>query len=220
MSATTTVANIEAATSEMRPGLEIDTGRLGEYLGTHVAGYAGPLSIRQFKGGQSNPTYLLSTPSRRYVLRRKPPGQLLASAHAVDREYKVITALGRHTDVPVPKTYALCTDEAVIGTWFYVMDHVEGRIFWDKGVMEAPHQPVGPSLGVMAFLNRAFCVIPGHWSGWHFATFPTISEIVFVDSGRTRALVRVTVGYAGGDVLLEKQDGVWRATKLNQTWVT
>jgi len=139
MSATTTVANIEAATSEMRPGLEIDTGRLGEYLGTHVAGYAGPLSIRQFKGGQSNPTYLLSTPSRRYVLRRKPPGQLLASAHAVDREYKVITALGRHTDVPVPKTYALCTDEAVIGTWFYVMDHVEGRIFWDPSFPDVPH---------------------------------------------------------------------------------
>lgn len=96
----------------------------------------------------------------------------------------------------------------------------EGRIFWDKGVMEAPNQPVGPSLSVMAFLNRAFRVIPGHWGGWHFATFPTISEIVFIDSGRTRALVRVTVGYAGGDVLFEKQDEVWRATKLNQTWVT
>jgi outer membrane protein assembly factor BamD (BamD/ComL family) len=96
----------------------------------------------------------------------------------------------------------------------------EGQIFFDKGVMEPPSVPVGPSLSVMAFLNRAFRVMPGHWGGWHFATFPTISEIVFIDSGRTRALVRVTVGYAGGDVLLEKQDGVWRATKLTQTWVT
>ncbi len=131
MTGTTTVSTIEAATTEMRPGLEIDRDRLQQYLEAHVAGFAGPLSIRQFKGGQSNPTYLLTTPSQQYVLRRKPPGQLLASAHAVDREYKVITALGQHTDVPVPRTYVLCTDESVIGTWFYVMDHVAGRIFWD-----------------------------------------------------------------------------------------
>jgi aminoglycoside phosphotransferase (APT) family kinase protein len=128
---TSTVSSIEASTTEMRPGLEIDGARLNAYLEGHVEGFAGPLTIRQFKGGQSNPTYLLATPTRRYVLRRKPPGQLLASAHAVDREYKVISALGRHTDVPVPRTYALCTDESVIGTWFYVMDHVDGRIFWD-----------------------------------------------------------------------------------------
>jgi aminoglycoside phosphotransferase (APT) family kinase protein len=126
-----TVSSVEAATTEMRPGLEIDVARLHAYLEAHVAGFAGPLTVRQFKGGQSNPTYLLTTPARRYVLRRKPPGQLLASAHAVDREYKVISALGRHTDVPVPQTYALCTDDAVIGTWFYVMEHVAGRIFWD-----------------------------------------------------------------------------------------
>ena len=131
MTGTTTVSTIEAATTEMRPGLEIDRDRLQQYLEAHVKGFAGPLSIRQFKGGQSNPTYLLTTPSKQYVLRRKPPGQLLASAHAVDREYKVITALGQHTDVPVPRTYVLCTDESVIGTWFYVMDHVAGRIFWD-----------------------------------------------------------------------------------------
>ena len=84
MTGTTTVSTIEAATTEMRPGLEIDRDRLQQYLEEHVAGFAGPLSIRQFKGGQSNPTYLLATPSRQYVLRRKPPGQLLASAHAVD----------------------------------------------------------------------------------------------------------------------------------------
>jgi aminoglycoside phosphotransferase (APT) family kinase protein len=126
-----TASAAEAATTAMRPGLEIDVPRLESWLDEHVAGFAGPLSVRQFKGGQSNPTYLLITPSHRYVLRRKPPGQLLASAHAVDREYRVITALGRHTDVPVPRTHALCTDDSVIGTWFYVMDAVEGRVFWD-----------------------------------------------------------------------------------------
>jgi aminoglycoside phosphotransferase (APT) family kinase protein len=123
-------AEVES-TTPMRPGLEIDVARLETYLAGHVEGFAGPLTVRQFKGGQSNPTYLLATPSRRYVLRRKPPGQLLASAHAVDREFKVISALGRNTDVPVPRAHVLCTDDSVIGTWFYVMDHVEGRIYWD-----------------------------------------------------------------------------------------
>jgi aminoglycoside phosphotransferase (APT) family kinase protein len=128
----------EASTTAMRPGLEIDAARLEQYLAGHVEGFAGPLTIRQFKGGQSNPTYLLITPSKRYVLRRKPPGQLLASAHAVDREFKVISALGRHTDVPVPRAHVLCTDDAVIGTWFYVMDHVDGRIFWDPSFPDVP----------------------------------------------------------------------------------
>jgi aminoglycoside phosphotransferase (APT) family kinase protein len=135
---TTTLSGIEAATTEMRRGLEIDAARLEPWLAAHVDGYAGPLDIRQFRGGQSNPTYLLSTPGQRYVLRRKPPGQLLASAHAVDREYKVITALGLHTDVPVPRTYALCADDSVIGTWFYVMEHVDGRIFWDPSFPDVP----------------------------------------------------------------------------------
>jgi len=132
------MASIEAATTPMRPGLEIDAARLEEYLAGQVEGFAGPLTIRQFKGGQSNPTYLLVTPGRRYVLRRKPPGQLLASAHAVDREFKVISALGRHTDVPVPRAHVLCTDDSVIGTWFYVMDHVEGRIYWDPSFPDVP----------------------------------------------------------------------------------
>ena len=132
------MASIEAATTPMRPGLEIDAARLEEYLAGQVEGFAGPLTIRQFKGGQSNPTYLLVTPDRRYVLRRKPPGQLLASAHAVDREFKVISALGRHTDVPVPRAHVLCTDDSVIGTWFYVMDHVEGRIYWDPSFPDVP----------------------------------------------------------------------------------
>jgi len=94
--------------------------------------FAGPLEISQFEGGQSNPTYLLSTPSRRYVLRRKPPGRLLPSAHAVDREYRVISALGA-TDVPVPRALLLCDDESVVGTAFYLMEWVPGRIIRDPG---------------------------------------------------------------------------------------
>jgi aminoglycoside phosphotransferase (APT) family kinase protein len=98
-----------------------------------IEGYAGPLRVEQFKGGQSNPTFLLITPAQSYVLRRKPPGKLLPSAHAIDREYRVMAALAA-TDVPVPKTYALCEDDAVIGTAFYVMEHVPGRILWDPAL--------------------------------------------------------------------------------------
>lgn len=91
--------------------------------------FAGPLVVRQFKGGQSNPTYLLESPGGSYVLRRKPPGKLLRSAHAVDREYRVISALHR-AGFPVPKPYLMCEDEEVVGTPFFVMAYVEGRIFW------------------------------------------------------------------------------------------
>jgi aminoglycoside phosphotransferase (APT) family kinase protein len=115
----------------VREAFRFDEGRLATYLAANVKDFAGPLTVEQFTKGQSNPTYLLRTPRREYVLRRKPPGQVLASAHAVDREYRVMTALGAHTDVPVPHTYLLCTDESVIGTWFFVMERVQGRIFWN-----------------------------------------------------------------------------------------
>ncbi|HSV02062.1 MAG TPA: phosphotransferase family protein [Phenylobacterium sp.] len=110
-----------------------DEASLDRWMKANVAGYAGPLEVRKFKGGQSNPTYQLITPARKYVLRRKPPGKLLPSAHAVDREYRVITAL-YPTGFPVAKTYGLCTDDAVVGTWFYIMDNVEGRILWDQSL--------------------------------------------------------------------------------------
>nr|NIV17465.1 phosphotransferase [Woeseiaceae bacterium] len=97
---------------------------------SHVEGFHGPLSVRQFRGGQSNPTYLLESPSGRYVLRRKPPGKLLKSAHAVDREYRIISAL-YGADFPVPRPYALCEDDEVVGTMFFIMEFVEGRIFWE-----------------------------------------------------------------------------------------
>lgn len=109
---------------------KLDEGRLAQWLSRNVAGYDGPLTVFQFKGGQSNPTYRLDTPARRYVLRRKPFGKLLPSAHAVDREFRVISALHRQ-GFPVPQPHALCSDDTVIGSMFYVMDMVPGRILWD-----------------------------------------------------------------------------------------
>ena len=108
-----------------------DVERLAHYMRAHVEGFAGPLHVEQFKGGQSNPTFLLATPGKRYVLRRKPPGKLLPSAHAVDREYRVISAL-RMAGIPVARAWALCEDENVVGTAFYIMDYVEGRVLWDQ----------------------------------------------------------------------------------------
>src|SRR5688572_24334990 len=107
-----------------------DVSALERYMREHVEGFEGSLTAVQFKGGQSNPTYRLTAGGRHYVLRRKPPGKLLPSAHAVDREYRVITALAG-TGVPVPRTYALSEDESVIGTAFYIMECVEGRVLWD-----------------------------------------------------------------------------------------
>jgi aminoglycoside phosphotransferase (APT) family kinase protein len=124
-------------TTEVRSAHRFDVERLGDWLTQKVDGFSGPLRVEQFKGGQSNPTYKLITPERSYVLRRKPPGQLLPGAHAVDREYRVITALAGQ-GFPVAKSYALCLDEQVIGTPFYVMEMVEGRIFWDAGFPDVP----------------------------------------------------------------------------------
>lgn len=155
------VAGDGGPTSDVRPELQVDAARLAEYLRRNVEGFSGPLEVRQFKGGQSNPTYLLTTPSHEYVLRRKPPGELLPSAHAVDREYRVITALGRHTDVPVPRTCVLCTDDAVIGTWFYVMDYVPGRIFWDPAFPELERpQRMAHALALCDALARLHRVLP------------------------------------------------------------
>jgi aminoglycoside phosphotransferase (APT) family kinase protein len=119
-----------SGTKEVTAAHRFDEAALARWMAAHVEGYAGPLEVRQFKGGQSNPTYQLVTPQRRYVLRRKPPGKLLPSAHAVDREYRIIAAL-HPTGFPVARPWALCEDESVIGTMFYVMDMVEGRILWD-----------------------------------------------------------------------------------------
>ena len=119
-----------SGTKEVAAALALDAARLQAYLTQQVKGFAGPLTVKQFKGGQSNPTYLLETPARRYVLRRKPPGKLLPSAHAVDREFRVISALAAQ-GFPVAEPVLYCADESVAGTPFYVMGFVDGRVFWE-----------------------------------------------------------------------------------------
>jgi aminoglycoside phosphotransferase (APT) family kinase protein len=114
---------------------DFDTDTLSAYLEQHIQGFTGPLSAKKFSGGQSNPTFLLEAASGKYVLRRKPPGQLLKSAHAVDREFKVISAL-KDTDVPVAQAYHLCEDDSIIGSMFYVMEFIDGRVMWDPALPE------------------------------------------------------------------------------------
>ncbi|WP_374333762.1 phosphotransferase family protein [Aestuariivirga sp.] len=109
---------------------DIDAVALEAHLAQHIAGFAGPLTLARFKGGQSNPTYKLVTPGRSYVLRRKPFGKLLPSAHAIEREYRVTAALAE-AGFPVARPLQLCADDSVIGAAFYVMEHAEGRVFWE-----------------------------------------------------------------------------------------
>jgi aminoglycoside phosphotransferase (APT) family kinase protein len=127
---TDAVTDANSGTTPVREGYGFDEAALARWLSENVDGYAGPLTVEQFKGGQSNPTYKLVTPHKAYVLRRKPPGEVLPGAHAVDREARVLSRLGE-AGFPVARVHGICTDDAVIGTWFYVMDMVEGRIFWD-----------------------------------------------------------------------------------------
>ena len=129
-------------TRAVAPEHAFDHGALATFMRDHVEGFSGELTVEQFKGGQSNPTFRLSANGKRYVLRRKPPGVLLPSAHAIDREFRVISALAT-SNVPVARAYALCEDTGVIGTAFYIMDCVDGRILWD------------PSLPGMTNENRA-----------------------------------------------------------------
>ena len=128
-----------SGTRSVSPQHAFDEGKLAAYIRAHVADFNGELQVAQFKGGQSNPTFLVQAGSQQYVLRRKPPGVLLPSAHAVDREFKVISALAG-TDVPVAKAHALCQDPEVIGTDFYLMDYVPGRIFWDPKLPDVAAQ--------------------------------------------------------------------------------
>ncbi len=130
-------------TKEVANALRFDVARLESYLAINIKGFSGPLTVSQFKGGQSNPTYLLETSHHRYVLRRKPPGKLLPSAHAVDREFRVISALHAQ-GFPVAEPLALCTNEGVAGTPFYVMAHVEGRVIWEP---EMPGADFGRARG-------------------------------------------------------------------------
>src|SRR5216683_4759415 len=134
---------------EERHKLDLDS--LARWMKDNVEGFRGPLSAQQFGIGQSNPTYRLDAGTRSYVLRRKPPGNLLPSAHAVDREYRIISALA-DSDVPVPRTYALCTDDNVIGTMFFVMEYLEGRMYPDTKMPEAS---VAERAGIYDAINDA-----------------------------------------------------------------
>ena len=123
-------------TVPMRPGMELDEKRLGEYLARHIPGFRPPARVTQFQGGQSNPTYFIEAGDECYVLRKKPPGKLLPSAHAVEREYRVMKALAA-TDVPVPEMLHLCDDDAIVGTPFYVMAYMDGRVVQDPALPDA-----------------------------------------------------------------------------------
>lgn len=114
---------------------ELNVDLLAKHLSDHIEGFSGPIKATKFEGGQSNPTFKISSPSGDFVLRRQPPGKLLKSAHAVDREYRVYQALA-DSDVPVPRMYHLCEDREIIGSMFYVMEFCEGSIFWDAALPE------------------------------------------------------------------------------------
>ena len=144
----------------MSSPLDLPADALSDYLQAHVPGFRGPLTATKFKGGQSNPTYLVEAASGRYVLRRKPPGKLLPSAHAVDREFRVLQAL-HGTAVPVAQPLHLCTDDAVIGSMFYLMSYVDGRILWDPSLPDmTPAQRGDIYLGIIDAMAALHTVDP------------------------------------------------------------
>lgn len=135
--ATSVSSDANVGTTPVREGYHLDEKALTGWMEANVSGFAGPLTVRQFKGGQSNPTYKLSTPGKSYVLRKKPSGELLKGAHAVEREAKVLIGLEK-ARFPVAHVHALCMDDTIIGTSFYLMDMVEGRVFWDATLPDVP----------------------------------------------------------------------------------
>lgn len=128
--------DIYSETSDVREHHRFDLQALQKYMEKNIEGFSGNLSVRQFTHGQSNPTFILTDDSRQYVMRKKPPGKLLPSAHAVDREYRIISVL-KETGIPVPEAYTLCVDDSIIGTAFYIMECVRGRIFRTPFAIEA-----------------------------------------------------------------------------------
>jgi aminoglycoside phosphotransferase (APT) family kinase protein len=134
----------------------LDTDKLGAYLRQQIPDFGDDLTAEKFPGGQSNPTFKLTSGGKHYVLRRKPPGELLKSAHAVDREFKVISAL-QGTEVPVPKTYLLCEDDSIVGSMFYVMEYLDGRVFWDPALPEI-EDPVERA-AMYAEMNRVMAAL-------------------------------------------------------------
>ena len=151
---------LNSGTANVRRGLELNLNNLQAWMHANIPDFAGPLQIEQFKGGQSNPTYKLLTPSRSYVLRKKPPGTLLRSAHAIEREYRLMRALSG-TQVAVPRVFALCEDVSVLGTAFFVMEFKAGRVFWDL-ILPEQTAPERAALWEAAneALARLHCVAP------------------------------------------------------------
>jgi aminoglycoside phosphotransferase (APT) family kinase protein len=143
-------------TKPVEQRLLFDVGALQKYLNDRIEDLKGPLQVEQFRGGQSNPTYrVTAADGRRFVLRRKPPGTLLPSAHAVDREYTVTRAL-HAVAFPVAQTFLLCQDESIIGTAFYLMDHVEGRVFWEQSL---PAMTRSERFAIWDELNRVIAIL-------------------------------------------------------------
>jgi aminoglycoside phosphotransferase (APT) family kinase protein len=151
----TTMSNALQDSVAVSSGQHLDLASLEQYLQFRIAGFGGGLEARRFKGGQSNPTYLLEAGGRQYVLRKKPHGVLLPSAHAVEREYRVITALAG-TEVPVAQAYCLCEDSSVIGTPFYIMEYVDGRVLWDPAL---PGMSRGERTAVYDEINRVIAAL-------------------------------------------------------------
>lgn len=136
---------------------QVDEEVLARYLASRIDGFKGPLTATKFSGGQSNPTFHLKSGNGDYVLRRKPPGELLKSAHAVDREFRAISALA-NSDVPVAHAYTLCEDESVIGSMFYVMEYIDGRVFWDPRIPEIDNAERG---AIYDEMNRVLAALHG-----------------------------------------------------------
>lgn len=158
-SSPTEFGNAEKAAPASRDFL-IDAAALQHWMSENVEGFSGPLDIEKFKGGQSNPTYRVRTPQWDYVLRRKPSGALLKGAHAIDREARVMTALAR-TGFPVPHVYTLCMDESVIGSSFFIMEFIEGRIFWDGSLPDVPRNERAAYQAAMnATMATLHCIDP------------------------------------------------------------
>lgn len=134
---------------------DFDNDTLAAYLEQQVSGFKGPLTATKFAGGQSNPTFLIEAASGKYVLRRKPPGELLKSAHAVDREYRVMSALA-DTDVPVARVYHLCEDDSVIGSMFFLMEYIDGRVMWDPALPEETPESRG---AIYREMNRVLAAL-------------------------------------------------------------
>lgn len=148
-----------SGTAPVQERHRFDIAALEAYLAKHIEGFSGPLEVEQFRGGQSNPTYRLSAGARRYVMRAKPgpAAKLLPSAHAIDREYRVMTALAK-AGIPVPQTFCLCEDESVIGRAFMVMDCVEGRIFWQQ---DLPGLAPSERAALYEEMNRVLAALHG-----------------------------------------------------------